>query len=497
MGPIYKKKASTPTATSSHNHFRPGSARNMHIEYTENIEFEKQRKHRSVGDEYENVSNTQRLQIKTSSTSPAGKRSKYRPKKIKSENKLNKHRKLKKPRNKRPKLPSTEYYTGDHVMLSQNREGIILYIGEVDFAKGTFVGIELVNGAKGNHDGVYKGKRYFQTAPNQGIFIRESNILCKVLSTPNVSKRRYSMDMNDPNFVQQAKEKHLGHMHPLEPSKSYSNESDSLTPSNHSAQSQNHLTIQSNEREDSRPLSTKSLNGLSDSANYDILEFKEMVRAEIENEFQSKFDELKKMMLENKNEQKHHKHHHRKKKHKRKSKRRRNKSKRRKDKKSLNRLEKMEKRRRSRSKSRGQKLKSSEDDSKQLEHVKSVSLNIEINDFDPNEADVVIDSVSDEYRKNSDLNVNEEEYAFETDDDEHDEVADLDPIGLSLKSHGKNISLGVEDDTDGNEMKSPSNIMSDFDEKDIGYTNQLVQGSQNGQNNKYKGTGSGKFKFKW
>merc|ERR1719361_893426 len=58
LKPIYKKKASTPTASSSNNHFRPGSARNMHIEYTENIEFEKQRKHRSVGDEYENVSNT-------------------------------------------------------------------------------------------------------------------------------------------------------------------------------------------------------------------------------------------------------------------------------------------------------------------------------------------------------------------------------------------------------------------------------------------------------
>merc|ERR1712039_358318 len=104
---------------------------------------------------------------------------------------------------------------------------------------------------------------------------------------------------------------------------------------------------------------------------------------------------------------------------------------------------------------------------------------------------------SDEYRKNSDLNVNEEEFAFETDDDEdgyedEDGVGDLDPIGLSLKDHGKNISLNADDDGVG-QVRSPSGLMSDFDEKEIGYTNQLVQGSQN--NHHQKSNSSSRFKL--
>ena len=47
-------------------------------------------------------------------------------------------------------------------MLSKNREGIILYTGEVHFAKGIWVGLELVNGAIGSHDGIVEKKRYFQ-----------------------------------------------------------------------------------------------------------------------------------------------------------------------------------------------------------------------------------------------------------------------------------------------------------------------------------------------
>jgi len=363
-------------------------------------------------------------------------------------------------------------------MLSQNREGIILYIGEVHFAKGIWVGLELVNGAVGAHDGIVDKKRYFQTAPKRGIFVKESHIKSKVDATPKVDKRSYSMDLNDPNFAKEEKEK-LEIMHPLEPSKSYSNGSDhsTATPS-HSAQSahsHNHLDIVMDDREDSRPLSTKSVGG---GSNYDIMEFKEMVRAEVEVEWQAKFDEFKKMMIKETKHHKGHKHRHRRKKRhkhrKDKKKRKRNKSKRRKDKKQLNKLKEMEKRRKDRSKSRGVKLKSSEDEIKTSEHVKSVSLNIEIEDFDPDEVEQVT-AESEEYRKNSDLNVNEEEFAFETDDDDDeqkDDVNDMDPIGLSL--HVRSSSAGDAD-------ALTSNMMSDFDEKDIGYTNQLAQDAKKGK----------------
>ena len=40
--------------------------------------------------------------------------------------------------------------------------GIGHYVGELHGKHGIFLGIEMDNDSKGKHDGVYKGKRYFQ-----------------------------------------------------------------------------------------------------------------------------------------------------------------------------------------------------------------------------------------------------------------------------------------------------------------------------------------------
>lgn len=49
--------------------------------------------------------------------------------------------------------------------------GTIRYIGDVEFAKGTWVGVELES-RLGNNDGSVDGKRYFQTFPQRGVFVK-------------------------------------------------------------------------------------------------------------------------------------------------------------------------------------------------------------------------------------------------------------------------------------------------------------------------------------
>eukprot|EP00485_Elphidium_margaritaceum_P010013 CAMPEP_0202691010 /NCGR_PEP_ID=MMETSP1385-20130828/5848_1 /ASSEMBLY_ACC=CAM_ASM_000861 /TAXON_ID=933848 /ORGANISM="Elphidium margaritaceum" /LENGTH=920 /DNA_ID=CAMNT_0049346351 /DNA_START=23 /DNA_END=2785 /DNA_ORIENTATION=- len=69
-----------------------------------------------------------------------------------------------------------EYTLDDQVLLNQDREGIIRYIGTVHFIQGVMYGIELTNGSIGKHDGMVDDKRYFQTEPTRAIFVKPKNI---------------------------------------------------------------------------------------------------------------------------------------------------------------------------------------------------------------------------------------------------------------------------------------------------------------------------------
>ncbi|ETO19765.1 hypothetical protein RFI_17467, partial [Reticulomyxa filosa] len=55
-----------------------------------------------------------------------------------------------------------DYQVGDLVVLTQDREGYIRYIGEVHYAEGIFYGIELIGGTTGTHKGTIRGKEYFR-----------------------------------------------------------------------------------------------------------------------------------------------------------------------------------------------------------------------------------------------------------------------------------------------------------------------------------------------
>ncbi|KAI9478537.1 MAG: hypothetical protein EXX96DRAFT_525142 [Benjaminiella poitrasii] len=58
--------------------------------------------------------------------------------------------------------------------------GTIKYIGDVEFARGIWVGVELES-RLGNSDGSVEGKRYFKTFPQRGVFVKIDDF--KIIST--------------------------------------------------------------------------------------------------------------------------------------------------------------------------------------------------------------------------------------------------------------------------------------------------------------------------
>jgi len=75
----------------------------------------------------------------------------------------------------------------DEVSLLGKKYGVVLYIGEVDFANGIFYGIGLYSKGMGDHDGQIDGKRYFQCEKLSGTFVRRSEIT-RILQTTDDSK---------------------------------------------------------------------------------------------------------------------------------------------------------------------------------------------------------------------------------------------------------------------------------------------------------------------
>jgi len=69
-----------------------------------------------------------------------------------------------------------EIVVGDVVTLTKQRVGRVCFIGELTGKKGIYYGIDLFLGS-GKHDGVVKGKRYFQARyPNSGCFVKAKSI---------------------------------------------------------------------------------------------------------------------------------------------------------------------------------------------------------------------------------------------------------------------------------------------------------------------------------
>lgn len=68
---------------------------------------------------------------------------------------------------------------------SQQLEGLIAYIGPVQFSDSSdWVGVRLTGASVGlgKNDGSVKGERYFQCGPNNGVFVRSSNLTKRTLT---------------------------------------------------------------------------------------------------------------------------------------------------------------------------------------------------------------------------------------------------------------------------------------------------------------------------
>uniref|UniRef100_A0A0N4ZRP3 CAP-Gly domain-containing protein n=1 Tax=Parastrongyloides trichosuri TaxID=131310 RepID=A0A0N4ZRP3_PARTI len=77
---------------------------------------------------------------------------------------------------------STYLKVGDYVSVTtkdEDKKGTVAYVGEVDFAEGLWIGVNL-DLPKGKNDGSVNGKRYFTCPPNHGSFVKPKN--CEIIS---------------------------------------------------------------------------------------------------------------------------------------------------------------------------------------------------------------------------------------------------------------------------------------------------------------------------
>ena len=91
------------------------------------------------------------------------------------------------------------YNVNDHVRLTRNRSGYIVYKGFVHFAPGDHYGIEL-DESNGDHDGFYDGIRYFKTEPMKAVIVPESHIIRKIkVKKPKIMspKKRSSFSQSE------------------------------------------------------------------------------------------------------------------------------------------------------------------------------------------------------------------------------------------------------------------------------------------------------------
>jgi len=76
----------------------------------------------------------------------------------------------------------------DDAVLLTDGIGIIMYVGNVRHERGQWLGLKLVDGLQGNCDGMKGAERYFKCEPNQGMFIRTSQIVRKLSPEELVQK---------------------------------------------------------------------------------------------------------------------------------------------------------------------------------------------------------------------------------------------------------------------------------------------------------------------
>jgi dynactin 1 len=78
----------------------------------------------------------------------------------------------------------TGFEIGQTVELQDGRIAKIHFIGETEFAGGSWLGVEL-DEASGKNDGAVQGQRYFNCKPGYGMFVRPSVAIVIEQPLPN------------------------------------------------------------------------------------------------------------------------------------------------------------------------------------------------------------------------------------------------------------------------------------------------------------------------
>lgn len=63
-------------------------------------------------------------------------------------------------------------------VLVKEKEGTVQFLGNAEFAAGKWVGVEL-DTPDGKNSGAVQGRDYFPCRPNHGLFVRQSQVLCR------------------------------------------------------------------------------------------------------------------------------------------------------------------------------------------------------------------------------------------------------------------------------------------------------------------------------
>ncbi|XP_073696106.1 uncharacterized protein [Garra rufa] len=71
--------------------------------------------------------------------------------------------------------PLSSFQIGDRVLVCNSRPGVLKYKGPTAFANGFWVGVAL-DGPKGNHNGTFKGVKYFSCEKSHGVLVRAEDI---------------------------------------------------------------------------------------------------------------------------------------------------------------------------------------------------------------------------------------------------------------------------------------------------------------------------------
>ncbi|XP_038827251.1 CAP-Gly domain-containing linker protein 1 [Salvelinus namaycush] len=95
-----------------------------------------------------------------------------------------------------------ELRLGDRVLVGGNKSGVVRFMGETEFAKGEWCGVEL-DEPLGKNDGAVAGSRYFQCLPRYGLFAPVHKVsrigFPSTLAKAKASSRRHSTMKRSPS----------------------------------------------------------------------------------------------------------------------------------------------------------------------------------------------------------------------------------------------------------------------------------------------------------